>query len=133
MANRAVQSLKLVGGVVDISPKIPAEMGCGPTRKLIKDTSGALECNYAIFSHDNSMAILLAFDLLYVGWELRARIEVALSPYFKPDQIFTFASHTHYAPMVDTTKPMMGLVRIEYVDEIVAALVESIIKSLNNG
>lgn len=51
-------------------------------------------------------ALLVGVDSLYVGRELRDTIAAATA--LPPERVLTFASHTHRAPMLDDSKPLLG-------------------------
>ena len=113
-------------GSVDISPLSENQMGCGPTKRMYKETNGTLEANYLIISGIDGDILLISFDLLYVGKKLTETIKEKFSEYFNPQKIILFASHTHYAPMTDFEKPRFGNVNELYVEEILEKIYRTI-------
>jgi len=107
-----------IGGTIDISPSVESEMGCGPDRKHYTQTNGSLEANYLIFFDAREPFLIISLDLLYVGRYLQESLEVGLKNFVKKENLFIVASHTHYAPMVDTDKPKFGLTNLEYIESI---------------
>jgi hypothetical protein len=113
-------------GKVSINPPFPTVMGCGDFKGETIECRDELEANFLIGSGLTSKFILISLDLLYVGAELRLRIEESLKENFRPDQIFLCASHTHYAPMTDTAKSTFGITNEDYLDYLVRKILESI-------
>lgn len=68
-----------------------------------------LEINACILENGKHRIAILQIDALYIGHRLRDLLEEALSGVFAPQELFLAASHTHNAPMLDPTKPKLGL------------------------
>lgn len=117
-------------GTVDISPIELCVMGCGDYKLPSRECRDALEANYILLENGESKTVLISLDLLYVGPQLRAELVNRMSKQFGPDEIFLAASHTHYAPMVDETKEMMGEVNQQYVERIAGLISTEIQESL---
>ncbi len=120
-----------IGGTVDIAPTVECEMGCGPNTNQYTQTNGTLEANYLIFFTDGEPFLLVSLDLLYVGKYLQESLETGLKNVVNKENLIIVASHTHYAPMVDTEKPKFGLTNLAYVQSISKKVCDHIISQFN--
>ena len=116
-----------IGGTVDIAPRVECEMGCGPDANQYIQTNGTLEANYLIFFSGSETFLLICLDLLYVGKYLQESLESGLKNFVNKENLLIVASHTHYAPMVDTEKPKFGLTNLAYIESISKKICEQII------
>lgn len=107
--------LTAVSAVVDISPRVPSVIGCGSGRILPPSPDAGLEANLCLLRDDTGVQILLvSLDALYVGPSIRKDLEAGLSGRLTPEQIFVSATHTHNAPMLDPSKPILGQVNEQH-------------------
>ena len=90
---------------------------------------GELEINGLLLESGETSTLLLTFDLLYVGEALRTAALKSIADRVPDAAVLTAASHTHYAPATDSTKPRLGAVDPAYlefvetkIDELVTAL-----------
>jgi hypothetical protein len=125
-ANERRKMTDFIGGSVDIAPLVGCEMGCGPNNSTVTETNGTLEANYLIFFNNAETFIIISLDLLYVGKYLQEILRKKLKNFVKKENLFIVASHTHYAPMVDTEKPRFGKSNIEYIDAIAEKISDQI-------
>ena len=112
----------LAAGSVSITPDRPLPLA-GFTDRLEPSTgvSDPLELNALLLrSPETNLAILTA-DLLFVTEDLKHRIAAAVRPDLSLDDAsFLFAaSHTHFAPGVDPSKPRLGPPDHAYMDLVV--------------
>ena len=126
-------AIMAIAGTVNISPIEECVMGCGDFQEPTKVCRDTLEANFVILTESDKKVLIISLDLLYVGERLRREITKSLSSIFANDEVFLAASHTHYAPMVDDSKNMMGAVNDTYLDRIVGELHAAIIKALTNN
>jgi hypothetical protein len=63
---------------------------------------------------------------LFLGSALVQSICAGLSGIFKQEEIFLAASHTHTAPMIDETKPRLGIRNDEYAGMLVKRIVKAV-------
>lgn len=116
---------------VPINPQGWTVLGSGPLHAVEVGNSPDLEANILIFHHSaGELNLLVTIDTLFVGPRLKAYLENALAGVIDPDRIVIAASHTHNAPMVDETKPGLGVLDEEYqksIGEIVALEVSKLI------
>lgn len=121
---------------VSISPGVPTWMGCGPAEEVGPDRASNLEANLLFLRDDesNSQVLLVSVDALYPGPRLRRELENRLSTFLGPESIFLGASHTHAAPNLDQTKPLLGRVveeHFSFVSSKIAESAESLLEDTN--
>jgi hypothetical protein len=120
--------LTCTSGSVDISPVRIVEMGCGPNNQEISGADPALEVNILAFfdEHNEEIFLIISIDALYVGEELRKKIETYFFEKILSKNIFFAASHTHYAPQVDFKKQNLGRVDVEHFNHVCNLILELI-------
>src|SRR5439155_3510864 len=100
----------ITAGNIDISPQRPLPLaGFGDRTGLSEGTSDALELNgLLIRTADRTLAILTA-DLLFVTDQIKHRIlaDVGTQLSLSESSLLFAASHTHFAPAVDASKPRL--------------------------
>lgn len=111
--------LKANATTIDITPSWATDLGAGPLAENVRTNRSAqepLEANLlAIWANTNSQPVLLVtLDLLYAGKEIRTAVENAAHK-LPQENIIVAASHTHRAPMTDTTKPRLGRADPSYI------------------
>lgn len=86
-----------------------------------------LEVNCLCLRDGETTIVIVTLDLLYVTQALR---EVVLAKVrslgLTGEDIFMAASHTHYAPAIDSTKPLLGEPDSEYLHRTAATVVDAI-------
>jgi hypothetical protein len=122
--------LAFAAGSVDITPARPVPLaGYAGRTGPCDGVADPLEANAVVITGGGRPVALIAFDLLYVGAELRRRLEQAVEPLVAPDDLFLAASHTHFAPATDPGLPRLGVADADYVNG-VAARVASLLRAL---
>lgn len=115
-------SCVLAAGSVSITPDRPLPLA-GFTDRLEPSTGVAdpLELNALLLRTPQATLAILTADLLFVTEELKRRITTAIRAELALDDAsFLFAaSHTHFAPGVDRSKPRLGPTDPAYVDLVV--------------
>lgn len=110
--------MKAVALTVDISPTHHLALGAHPATKARFSIADPVEVNILLLFPEGTLPVaLVSFDLLYVGPDLEATIVAAL-PDFPRENIVIAATHTHFAPMTDRTKPGLGNVDDFYLQEL---------------
>jgi len=111
-------------------------MGCGPTQDLVQEVEGSLEANLLFIDDGSNKVLVISVDALYVGEHIRNSLVSALQGQIENDHIFIAATHTHYAPMLDDTKPELGKADDDHMQGVAARLttaaqdlVESVIET----
>lgn len=103
---------------VKINPAAPCELGgYGARRQEWVAIDDDLEANIIAFDSDGRRLLLVSIDTLYVGGDLPEflRTEAAVRMPGREVEVAVVASHTHFAPMLDRNKPMLGVVDDRYV------------------
>jgi hypothetical protein len=110
---------------VDITPNFPVELGgYKETRKNVTEVLDRIEVNCLILKKDSEFLVIMSFDLLYVGLELRSKLEEALLQFgVESKNLFLCASHTHHSPMVDPSKPLLGNIDRNYLDWLISKVI----------
>ncbi len=138
MGRSALGALAKAGAVVqaaavteDITPKGEVTLGAGyhdaPEWKIHSHP----ELNMlAMWMGQPAPLVLVTVDALYAGARLRATIEEELDG-VPPENIVVAASHTHAAPMLDDTKPKLGLPDPEHLEYVLTRAREGIEKLLD--
>lgn len=133
---RDAMALSASAATVSISPRVPTWMGCGPAGEVCPDRASNLEANLLLLRDDgsNSQVLLVSVDALYPGPRLRRELENRLSAFLDARSIFLGASHTHAAPNLDETKPLLGRVveeHLSFVSSKIAEAAESLLEDTN--
>jgi hypothetical protein len=101
----------------------------GPER-LTKHVDGQLEANVVALEMNNASVVFVSIDTLFVGAEMTSRIQADCAARFgvAQTQTLVLASHTHFAPMLDSAKPRIGLADPSEVDRC-AGLISTALRS----
>ncbi|KJV04987.1 hypothetical protein [Methylocucumis oryzae] len=103
--------MKIASAIVDLTPIDCLPLGgySGPER-LVRKKHGRLEANISMFGTPPNAVAIIAVDTLFAGPDLTN----AITKIFKEahgltaERVLILASHTHFAPMLDKTKPKIG-------------------------
>lgn len=98
-------------------------MGCGPTQDLVQEVEGSLEANLLFIDDGSNKVLVISVDALYVSEHIRNSLVLALHGHIENDHIFIAATHTHYAPMLDDTKPKLGKADDDHLQGVAARLI----------
>ena len=100
---------------VDITPEEQVELGCGQGDEASWLIGDRVEINFlALRLEADPPVVLVSADVLYVG-PLLEEIIVQAFPDLPRERLFIAATHTHAAPMTDSTKPMLGRPDSQYM------------------
>jgi hypothetical protein len=92
-----------------------------------------LELNAILLSDAGSRVLFVSGDLLFMGAPLQAAInEQASSHGIAAGNVVCVASHTHFAPSTDPTKPLLGVVNPEFarsVARVARGLVDTVARA----
>lgn len=114
---------------MSIAPRVRTWLGCGPKFSVASDPVADLEANILVLRPADARPFLLvSIDALYPGPNLRSKLEARLAPWFSSAEIFLAASHTHNAPMLDETKPLLGRLVEDHLDYVVEKIVAGVKK-----
>lgn len=119
----------------EITPAWPVDQGSGfQAARVLAEPRPAepLEANLLAFwaKEDTAPILLVTLDVLYPGKEVREAIEKAATP-LPPERIVVAASHTHRAPMTDSSKPLLGSPDPAYLSWLTAELSHRVEEVLN--
>src|SRR4051794_6593316 len=90
---------------------------------------GTLEINAVAFQDGNQAALLIAIDTLIAGPDLATAAAALARDSFGPETVaLVAASHTHFAPSTDPTRPMLGGMAPAFVAAVHAALRQVIVE-----
>lgn len=104
-------SLSVGAVTVDLTPRKALPMGgFEGAPRLTRRAHGKLEANIVVLGDGNDIVILIALDTLFAGAALTKQITDACARRFDvdPGRVLVLASHTHFAPMLDASKPLLG-------------------------
>jgi hypothetical protein len=106
---------------------LPVRLGGYSEGECAVRVESDLEVNCVAISDGSETLVLVSLDLLYVTHALRERVTRGLADLgIQSQALFISASHTHHAPAIDETKPLLGEPETEYRDSIATTIVESI-------
>jgi hypothetical protein len=118
--------MQIATGSIDITPDWPVCLAGFAHRKApIGDISSRLEANAVAFQDGNGRyVLLLSLDLLFTGAPIVNFVHEFCRTFrnIPPADIAIIASHTHYAPATDPSKPLLGEVDGRYIDFLIARL-----------
>ncbi len=97
---------------IDITPPAPVALAGVEGRDYRwRAVASPLEANALLFGGGSGRVLILSADLLYFGPDLVAAVALRAAKHgVSRDRIVFAASHTHFAPATDRTKPRLGAV-----------------------
>lgn len=108
-------------GTVDITPSEPLPLaGFQDRRGRYTRVHDRLELNALVIEGSEGTIAILSADLLFVTDTLKQRLLQLVPKSLRLDhsRLLVAASHTHFAPGIDVTKPRLGIVENAYVDQV---------------
>jgi hypothetical protein len=116
-AGQADVPLRCASGRIDITPPRPVPLaGVQGRLQPWSRVASPLEANVLLLSQGGEQVLLLTADLLYIGEDLAASARRAAARCGIPAQrVVLVASHTHFAPATDRSKPDLGAVDAAYL------------------
>lgn len=118
-------------GKIEINPREPVFLGCGPELPVQPDSIvDSLEANIVVVwsEEKTSKVVIVSVDSLFLGKDVSEQIVSGLSRIFRQEEVFLAASHTHTAPMIDETKPRLGIKSDSYAVMVVDCIVEEALR-----
>ena len=119
MAPLTSPEASITAGSIDITPQGPVPLAgftdrTGPSRGV----ADPLELNALLLRTPHTSVAIVSADLLFVTEDLKRRVAAAVRDHLTlGDASFLFAaSHTHFAPAVDPSKPLLGRAQPAYVN-----------------
>ncbi|MCP4482315.1 MAG: hypothetical protein GY817_05990 [bacterium] len=100
-----------------ITPQIKTHLGCnGFINEYYANVDDDIEINCLYLSEGHKNIFIMSVDSLFVSEKLRTIFLKDLEKYAIKNEEFLFsATHTHYAPMLDETKPKLGRVHPDHI------------------
>ena len=123
--------LWISSGTVLINPQERVYIGCGSEFPVEPESIlDNLEANaVVVWSEDKASKVaIISLDSLFLGVDVVEQICAGISGVFKQEEIFLAASHTHTAPMIDETKPRLGMRNDSYAAMIVERIVQMVLR-----
>ncbi|MFT7511715.1 MAG: hypothetical protein ACI9QL_000922 [Candidatus Omnitrophota bacterium] len=121
---------KASASFVDITPDHPVPLaGYANRTEAVSPVSDPIEINGVLLEGIDQRILLLSVDTLYVGPAMRDILLDAFAGELTADELFIAATHTHFAPSLDATKPGLGPVDLAYVCFVVDRLI-GLVRSL---
>ena len=93
-------------------------LGCNGFNQIpFESIDSDIEINAIRLMQNNTNILIISVDTLFITNKIKAFVIDYLKDKLpiKEDQIFIAASHTHYAPFLDASKPNLGTVDDEYM------------------
>lgn len=115
----------VASGNIVITPKDPVPLSGFPDRKGNFDSvSDGLEVNLIAFKQNDRCYLIYSVDTLFVPKDF---VDMILKKFgykygIAEDQIWLCASHTHFAPALDSAKPGLGHSNAEYCQYVAGQL-----------
>lgn len=112
---------------------VPSPLGLNPAgyaaqSGVFVEQHRPLEVNALKVSVESKQVLLVSFDFLYVGDDLRKLLESELADAFAPDELFTAASHTHSGPQVEKGRESLGTFSEEYFSVMSGGLIKFLLE-----
>lgn len=127
-----LDGLRQSGARGSIAPEVDTFLGSGPSYAVPGQPTSDLEVNVLLLRSKDRKPLLLfvSIDALYVGRKLRSLIDRKFGSVLEPEQIIIGASHSHFAPMLDDTKPLLGTVVDAHFDRVSRVVTDCISRAL---
>lgn len=125
--------LRAAAGVVDITPDKPVPLaGWGTRTGDFTAVADPLEAAVLVVRWGGETVAIASVDSLYVTSTLHERLAaVMVERGIDGSHLLVGATHTHFAPALDATKPGLGRTDPAYVERITGALAELLAEQLD--
>lgn len=113
---------------VDITPDHPVVLaGNGRPNQPWEAVDSRLEANAILLADEKARILIISADLLYFGAELVSALEQRAAVHgIPPEHVVFSASHTHFAPAAERSKPLLGAADEAYLDFLLGQLLKLI-------
>jgi hypothetical protein len=112
------RTMQIASGTIDITPErlLPVAGHGVQSAGSIKGIHSALEADAVLFLDVQRAVFLIVLDSLFPGVDLQGYLTAQVAPCFahRTVEVIVTATHTHFAPSIDQTKPDLGAVDPEY-------------------
>ncbi len=114
---------RCAAGTEDITPPFPVSLAGYGREARVTSVFSPLELNAILLTDGATRVLLVSADLLFIGATLDGFIRAAAVRIgIAADCVITIASHTHFAPATDRSKPHLGQVSEAYLDFVLGAI-----------
>ena len=109
--------LRCASGHIDITPPAPVPLaGVEGRVQPWREVTTPLEANALLLAEGDERVLMVTADLLYFGPDLADAVRAAAAGFgIAADRVVLVASHTHFAPATDRSKPRLGEVDAAYL------------------
>ncbi|MCB0698574.1 MAG: hypothetical protein H6551_09660 [Chitinophagales bacterium] len=120
-------SIQIASGQIDITPKRPAPLfGFAERNGDFSKVHDSLEVNLTVIKQDGTLVFLYSVDTLFVPHDM---VDAVVKEYgnefgFEGKDVWMMASHTHFAPALDKTKPGLGMFNEDYYNQTLQSILE---------
>jgi len=106
-----IEPLAVVAGMVDMTPDAPCALqGFSGRKGSFSAVADHLELNAIRFSQGNRTVVIYSADVLYLDGDVVNEAETLVRQFLPgaKTHVMAAASHTHFAPAIDASKPLLG-------------------------
>lgn len=135
-ATASISATRIHAGFVGIGNERPLPLfGYGERKKMAKAERMALEANWILVSGGAAQAwLMIALDTLYSSTALEDALRAGFAATVAEiPALFIVASHTHYAPALDDTKPALGVADPGHINDIAHRIVDDVLQTVAIG
>lgn len=129
-------TLLVNSGSVDITPSKNLQLsGYMSRREIARGAADHIEANGILISDGISRIVIISVDTLFVGDAVRQDVLNRLDGTVSNEELFMCATHTHSAPSIDSSKPLLGRADNSYIafaTDRISHLTSSILSSKSN-
>jgi hypothetical protein len=119
---------------LDITPAGPVTLGASDNRSPLRSQriSSPIEADIILLGAHAAAVAIISLDVLFVGPDLERDLKRQLEMQGTPSapEIILVATHTHFAPLPDRTKPRLGTVDDGWYRDLVSKLADALNKLL---
>ena len=112
---------------VALTPDWPIHLAAsGDVDSLVSEVADTITATCLLVESEGVTIVLVSVDLLYAGAGLTQSLSSAIDVVSGVDAGAVFATHTHFAPATDGSKPLLGAADTRYVRTISRQLEEAV-------
>jgi len=113
-------SYEFAAGTICITPEENVPLAGYPLRcSRFSKVADPLEANAVLLKSDSRKIVMVSADLLFPGKKLKDGIIKNVNDLIQEEELFIAATHNHFAPATDETKPKLGKINQRYLDFVI--------------
>lgn len=113
-------SYEFAAGTICITPEENVPLAGYPLRcSRFSKVADPLEANAVLLKSDSNKIVMVSADLLFPSKKLKDGIIKNVNDLLQEEELFIAATHTHFAPATDETKPKLGKLNQKYLDFVI--------------